>query len=48
MHADWDEIVEREIGRYHDGEARLPAEADPRQRQLTRMGNAAWAAGVPA
>jgi hypothetical protein len=44
--ADWDEIVEREIGRYHDGEARLPAEADPRQRQLTRMGNAANGAGL--
>jgi hypothetical protein len=42
----WDEIVEREIGRYHDGEARLPAEADPRQRQLTRMGNAANGAGL--
>jgi hypothetical protein len=42
----WDEIVEREIGRYHDGEARLPAEPDPRQRQLTRMGNAANGAGL--
>jgi hypothetical protein len=46
MTVDWDEIVEREIGRYHDGEARLPAEADPRQRQLTRMGNAAYGAGL--
>jgi hypothetical protein len=44
--ADWEEIVEREIGRYHDGEARLPAEPDPRQRQLTRMGNAANGAGL--
>jgi hypothetical protein len=43
---DWEEIVEREIARYHDGEARLPAEADPRQRQLTRMGNAANGAGL--
>lgn len=43
---DWEDIVEREIGRYHDGEARLPAEADPRQRQLTRMGNAANGAGL--
>jgi hypothetical protein len=42
----WEDIVEREIGRYHDGEARLPAEADPRQRQLTRMGNAANGAGL--
>jgi hypothetical protein len=46
MQADWEDIVEREIGRYHDGEARLPAEADPRQRQLTRMGNAANGAGL--
>jgi hypothetical protein len=44
--ADWEDIVERELGRYHDGEARLPAEADPRQRQLTRMGNAANGAGL--
>jgi hypothetical protein len=42
----WEDIVEREIGRYHDGEARLPVEADPRQRQLTRMGNAANGAGL--
>ena len=46
MQADWEDVVEREIGRYHDGEARLPAEADPRQRQLTRMGNAANGAGL--
>jgi hypothetical protein len=44
--ADWEDIVERELGRYHDGEARLPAEPDPRQRQLTRMGNAANGAGL--
>jgi hypothetical protein len=43
---DWEAIVDREIGRYHDGEARLPAEADERQRQLTRMGNAANGAGL--
>jgi hypothetical protein len=43
---DWEDVVERELGRYHDGEARLPAEADPRQRQLTRMGNAANGAGL--
>jgi hypothetical protein len=24
--ADWEDIVQRELGRYHDGEARLPAE----------------------
>jgi hypothetical protein len=46
MSEDWEAIVDREIGRYHDGEARLPAEADPRQRQLTRMGNAANGAGL--
>jgi hypothetical protein len=43
---DWDAIVEREIGRYHDGEARLPADPDARQKQLTRMGNAANGAGL--
>jgi hypothetical protein len=44
--SDWEAIVEREIGRYHDGEARLPADPDPRQKQLTRMGNAANGAGL--
>jgi tetratricopeptide (TPR) repeat protein len=34
--------------RYRDGEARLPAEPDERQRQLTRLGNCAWAAGMSA
>jgi hypothetical protein len=44
----WDEQLEREEERYLDGEARLPDAADPdtRQRQLTRMGNAAWGAGL--
>ncbi len=39
---------ERERGRYADGEARLPGIGDPdeRQRQLTRMGNAAGGAGL--
>jgi hypothetical protein len=46
MTESWADVVERELGRYHDGEARLPAEADPRQRQLTRMGNAANGAGL--
>lgn len=32
--------------RYEDGASRLPSEPDGRQRQLTRMGNAAWAAGL--
>ena len=46
--SDWDAHVEREVARYEDGEARLPAitEADDRQRQLTRMGNAAGGAGL--
>lgn len=45
---DWDAHLEREVARYEDGEARLPALADPddRQRQLTRMGNAAGGAGL--
>ena len=37
---------ERESGRYADGEARLGDGSDERQRQLTRMGNAAWGAGL--
>ncbi len=46
--AEWSEHAEREIGRYRDGEARLPDadESDPRQKQLTRMGNAAGGAGL--
>ena len=43
---DWQERVERADSRYRDGEARLPDDADARQRQLTRMGNAAGAAGL--
>ena len=48
MESDWARHFERERGRYEDGEARLPAIADPdeRQRQLTRMGNAAGGAGL--
>jgi hypothetical protein len=46
--ADWREHVRREAERYRDGESRLPAaeDADARQRQLTRMGNAAAGAGL--
>jgi hypothetical protein len=46
--SEWAEHVEREIGRFRDGEARLPdaEDADARQRQLTRMGNAAAGAGL--
>ena len=45
---DWRSHVEREISRYQDGEARLPdaIDDDDRQRQLTRMGNAAGGAGL--
>jgi hypothetical protein len=43
---DWDELAERARRRFEDGEARLPENGDERQRQLTRMGNAAWAAGL--
>ena len=40
--------MEREAARYRDGEARLPEADDPdaRQRQLTRIGNAAYGAGL--
>jgi hypothetical protein len=45
---DWERHVEREVERYRDGESRLGAAegADARQRQLTRMGNAAAGAGL--
>ena len=43
---DWDGLLQRARERYEDGERRLPDEADARQRQLTRMGNAAGAAGL--
>ena len=43
---DWQEHLEREERRYRDGKARLPDEPDARQRQLTRMGNAAAGAGL--
>jgi hypothetical protein len=44
--ADWNEHAERERARYRDGEQRLPEEPDERQRQLTRIGNAAYGAGL--
>ena len=44
----WDEHLAREVARYEDGAARLPEDLDARQRQLTRMGNAAGAAGLAA
>jgi hypothetical protein len=43
---DWNAHFEREQRRYRDGEARLPEDSDERQRQLTRMGNAAGGAGL--
>jgi hypothetical protein len=45
---DWGELHERAVERFEDGERRLPDDADARQRQLTRMGNAAGAAGLTA
>jgi len=45
---DWANLIARSRGRYEDGERRLPDEPDARQRQLTRMGNAAAAAGLSA
>jgi hypothetical protein len=46
--SDWAAHVRREEERYRDGEGRLPGEEDhdARQRQLTRMGNAAAGAGL--
>ena len=45
---DWTAHTQREEGRYRDGQERLPdaEDADARQRQLTRMGNAAYGAGL--
>ena len=45
---DWTEHFAREEERYRDGQARLPSVDDPdaRQKQLTRMGNAAGGAGL--
>jgi hypothetical protein len=45
---DWEAHYRRQAERYRDGESRLPDGADPdaRQRQLTRIGNAAAGAGL--
>ena len=43
---DWGATFERESRRYADGEARLGDGSEERQRQLTRMGNAAWGAAL--
>jgi hypothetical protein len=47
---DWGAHFEREQRRYRDGEERLDdaADADARQRQQTRIGNAAYGAGLAA
>jgi hypothetical protein len=46
--SDWAAHAHRELERYRDGEGRLPDldDHDTRQRQLTRMGNAAAGAGI--
>jgi hypothetical protein len=43
---EWGAAFEREARRYREGEARLGDSSDERQRQLTRMGNAAWGAAL--
>lgn len=45
---DWDACIEREEERHRDGESRVGSIDDPdtRQRQLTRMGNAAAGAAL--
>ena len=43
---DWDDLRVRALERYREGERRLPGDPDERQRQLTRMGNAAGAAAL--
>jgi hypothetical protein len=45
---DWANAADAAAARYRDGEARLEhaSDDDPRQRQLTRLGNTAWAAGL--
>jgi hypothetical protein len=47
---DWREHVRREEQRYRDGESRLPGpeDTDARQKQLTRIANAAYGAGLSA
>jgi hypothetical protein len=43
---DWATHVAREERRYRDGLARIPEQADARQRQLVRVANAACGAGL--
>ena len=42
----WEERAVRGRERFEDGAARLPDLPDERQRQLTRMANAAWGVGL--
>ena len=44
----WEERSRQALARYRDGEARVGEidDQDQRQRQLTRLGNAAWGAGL--
>lgn len=44
--SDWEGKRAAAAARYADGLARLPEDPDPRQRQLTRTGNAAGAAAL--
>jgi hypothetical protein len=43
---DWQAHLRREEERYRDGEERLPEAPDERQRAVTRLGNAAYGAGL--
>jgi hypothetical protein len=43
---DFEDLLQRAQARYADGESRLPEDPDERQRQLTRLGNVANAAGL--
>jgi hypothetical protein len=45
---DWAERYRQAVARYREGESRVGEIVDPdqRQRQLTRLGNAAWAAAL--
>ena len=42
----WDEHIERNEARSRDASNRIPNDPEGRQRQLTRMGNATYAAGL--
>jgi hypothetical protein len=43
---DWRGLATQAEARYRDGEGRLPDEPNSRQRQLTRIANAAYAVGL--